>query len=731
MLNKEIKKNEAVMAMISNNSEKKEPKTLKSIINKIKEIGRALNPGKIIRVGETFDPGPEFAISDFKYNRHRECCRGGSMGTKSMVCCYAELNADDRSYAAFPDGIPQGTRFGTFFGKQAQRFLGDMGFDYIWFSNGLGFGVDTWESTGVIFNGKSFDTSKFDDIREKISGFWRDFKNECPDYPIETRGTNLSAAIDLASDGVPLMDIYETQPDILPPPNSPWAALDGDYGLELCGYMSRMAHLPGDKYLFRYYIHDPWWMNSPWQDRYEGMPHDIYLPLAISRLNEAGEVKLPTHFNVLSIDNSLGEMPENCILEPIAHIKKALRYAPDKISPILWVYPFREYHQNTDEADVMEMFFGDWFIRGAINHGLALSSVISTDNFNKSFKDNPDIFEGIILISVVPIADSEYEQTVFEFIKHGGKVIFYGSTRKASDKFKSLVNIKEIDSAGSGEMRLSIAEEIDTCSHGHKSDKLLHRPITCGGEIKTVLSDEKGLAKPLAYADKYTVMTASKNVIWLRGTCSAQYNGGRLLAPDSEDKYYSGESLMRYALHNLDYSICFDKKDITSKEPVIMLHRHENAYMFSLALADTSVGIRMKFPLGSPILLGAEAFIDQKGYSNYHFGKWDFKECRIFIEQTEAGVIGCHEIAPVSYFHSRRIKLTGLKNATVRFLPPDWCKNDVHGVMNSKEDYFIVGDDFNSSIVTQNGETYYEAKSISGEFVISIPFEHPLPEECI
>jgi hypothetical protein len=96
--------------------------------------------GKPVRAGATFDPGPEFAKSDFKYVKHPEICVGESMGRKSMVCSYALLNADDNRYAGFPDGIPQDTAMGTFLGRQAQIFMDDLGFDYLWLSNGFGFG---------------------------------------------------------------------------------------------------------------------------------------------------------------------------------------------------------------------------------------------------------------------------------------------------------------------------------------------------------------------------------------------------------------------------------------------------------------------------------------------------------------------------------------------------------------------------------------------------------------
>jgi len=152
---------------------------LRSLVETIKQVGVEVT-GKPMRVGATFDPGGEFAVSPFKYERHREVCLGDAMGKSSWVCCYGVLDADDRPYAGFPHGIPQDTPFGTFFGRQCRHFLGDLGFDYIWLSNGFGFGLDTWSLRGALFDGKTFDTSRAAEVREKVIDFWRALRAECP-----------------------------------------------------------------------------------------------------------------------------------------------------------------------------------------------------------------------------------------------------------------------------------------------------------------------------------------------------------------------------------------------------------------------------------------------------------------------------------------------------------------------------------------------------------------------
>ncbi|MCQ2414389.1 MAG: hypothetical protein MJ082_06335, partial [Clostridia bacterium] len=399
---------------------------LKKIVSEFKRQGHLiLGEDKKIRVGETFDIGPEFAVSDFKYKRHNEICEGAAFGMKgSTISATTFLHADELSYAGFPDGIPEGTPFGTFFGRQCQVFLPDMGFDYIWFSNGLGFGRDVWSSLGAIFDGETFHTENIKNVKQAVVDFWTYFRKECPDYPIETRGTNMSLGIDCSTDGVPLKMIYDTVPGILPPPNSPWAALDGDFGLELMGYMSRVAEVPNDEYLFRYYIHDPWWVNSPWYDRYNNQPHDIYLPLACARIDKNGEVKAPTHMSLLSIDTSFGKLPDSCANETIPHLLRGLKEMPDEPSPAVWVYPFREYSDATSAEELRAMYNEDWFIRGAVNCAFPLSTVTSTDSF---LCQNKNIYRASVLITAVPYAGSEFEKQIVGYEKAGKKVIFYGA----------------------------------------------------------------------------------------------------------------------------------------------------------------------------------------------------------------------------------------------------------------------------------------------------------------
>lgn len=402
---------------------------LKNIVSVLKEEGKKAYPDATIRVAETFDIGPEFAISDFRYRRHTEICTGSTVQEDAvqhkMIEATALLHADDRRYAAYPKGIPEGTPFGTFLGKQSECFLTDLGFDYLWLSNGLGFSSDPWKRTGKIFDGKNYFPQKLSQISEKVFNFWKLFRKECT-FPLEVRGTNNSVGIDYASDGVPLWDIYHANLDITAPPNSPWAALNDNYGLEMMGHMTRVAELPNSKFPFRYYLHDPWWINSPWYDRYDESPCDIYLPMSISRITSDGTVEGANSLNILSIDTSYGEMPDACVYEPLPHLLKAEKNTPDEVAPLVWVYPMREYTTSHDAQLLCEMNLGDNYICAAINNGLPLCCVVSTDNF---LLHRSDVYQKSILISPVP-ENTAVQERLTELAESGIGVIFYGTKEK-------------------------------------------------------------------------------------------------------------------------------------------------------------------------------------------------------------------------------------------------------------------------------------------------------------
>lgn len=672
---------------------------LRDIVAALKRAGaEVLGKDKIIRVGTTFDPGPEFAKSAFKYSRHNEICMGNDMGRATMVCSYAKLNGDDTPYAAYPSGIPDGLPFGTFFGAQTERFLTDMGFDYIWLSNGLGFGRETWSALGAIFDGKQFHGDKLAGVRQDVIDFWDYFRKECPDYPIETRGTNMSMGIDFATDGVPLRTIYDGDYNLLPPPNSPWAAINGDFGLELMGHLSRIAGLPKDTenirhpYLFRFYIHDIWWANSPWYDRYNSQPHDIYLPLSLARLDGNGKVEPPTHMSLLSIDNCFGELPDACADEPIPHLKKAVKDAPDDIAPVVWVYPFDEYNGAASAEELAEMYAGDWFIRGAINDGCPISMVVSTDNF---CRHDLSLYQNSILVTPVPKAGTAFEEKILDWAGNGGRVIFYGNTRRASERFLTRMQLANTDDTAEGVLPLIL--------DGKETGEISVNPILSGGGLSATAVSE------WASAGGKCIAARQNNAIWLRGIVSKEYN----LKPTI------GESFLRMALDRLGVQIRLEKRNGV-KPPVLMTHRHDNAFMFSVYAPSTTVKTMLRFPWGAPVLDGYETILED-GFAVYHFPKAEHRECRVFVEQAD-GIVGCREIPPVSGQYRRRVEVNGLEDATVRFFGENYCRDNLQVLRNSHTDNYFLTEPFEGEYVTDGNLTYYEVRHVTGRMTFSMPF---------
>lgn len=699
----------------------------KQMIETIKRIGYEIT-GKPIRVGATFDPGPEFAKSDFKYNRHNEICVGESMGKSSMVCCYALLHEDRDSYAGFPEGIPEGTPFGTFFGRQSQIFMEDMGFDYLWLSNGFGFGTETWGMIGATFDRERFLEERMAPVQEKIMEFWKLFRQEC-NYRVETRGTNMTLGIDLASDAVNLRNIYQGGFDILPPCNSPWAAINGDYGIELAGYLSRMAELPQEEdYIYRFYLHDPWWMNSPWLDRYERQPHDIYLPLATARLDKKGDVALPSYLSFLTIDNSLGDMPSQCPNEIIPHIMEAMKTAPDGLAPLIWVYPFREYNEMLS-GRASKPFFEDMYIRGAINHGLPLSMVVSTDNFIQSLEAEPDKYRGSVLVLPIPVNGEPINDHIISIIKQGYKVFLYGSIEGADFRLLELLGLRQVEPI-EGIMELSTVLTRDISHDGLNPKEIRVNKVLSDGGMNAVLNgNNDGGSEILATVkqkDKERVAGIYRAledwqggaVVWLRGSNGGEFNpGGANISDYSTVEVFRMESLARLAMQRFGIYIGYEKQVQGSREPITMISRNENAFYFSGYCPDTTVRMKLKFPLGAPLLLGSETYLENKCSVYTHPRAWH-KECRVFVEQEDGGIISCKEIAPVSYFMYRRIEVKGLKNAKVTILPRKGFENNTEILVNPVGP-LIVGEIHKENRIMTIWGAVIQLDNVTGTIVIS------------
>jgi len=671
---------------------------LKRIIATLKRVGKEMT-GFEIQVGETFDPGPEFAYSEFKYERHNELSKGDTMGSKQWIHCAAKLNGDTHKYASYPTGVPDGTHFGTFLGKQFMKLKEDVGFDYIWLSNGFGFALNPWGWTGQLFDGEKFNFENYANVRDSILEFWKYFTAEVgTDVITETRGTNLSTAMDISAHGCPVDEIYKF--NMAAPPNSPWAALDDRFGLELVGFMSRIAELPKNGYPFRYYTHDPWWLNSPWFDRYARSPHDIYLPLSISRIDENGNITKPRSLNFLSVDDSFGNMPRKLPIEITPSLLEAYNDYADAPGLVTWVYPFDYYCDiGLKQGKIARMMMDDWLIESAIDYSFPLNSVISDKNFDKV---DLTIFKKSILLMPVPEAGTNFEKSLFSALNAGLRVILYGDTSAASEELKALIGVRTENAiSGNFEIKTDIFfDRFETATATQTilvdsimpenglpgtaeskgiSNILIHDPIvSTGGICEVSIGKSKTLAEvkntetgeERIYA-LYNEKALAGSLVWIRGSFPhKRVVAGHLPPLRTQDEAFAPAVLFRGALTCFGYSINFDTYSCFDKLPLILNSAKDNALYFTGFAKDSTVVTHMSYPDGAPLPNDTELTVEND-IGTYPIKKSWHSECRTYIKQKKKSKIIIKTTTPMHCFQNdHRLKITGLMDADVTFYAP-------------------------------------------------------------
>lgn len=684
---------------------------LKNIIAALKKVGQEMT-GFSIEIGETFDPGPEFAYSYFKFERHPEIATGSIMGAKRWVHCASRLHADNRAYAAYPNGIPEGTHLGEFLGRQFMAMKRDLGFDYIWLSNGFGFSLQSWNWTGELFDGEGFDFSAAARITQNIREFWEYFTREIGDTRVETRGSNLSTGMDIAAHGCPIDDIYAVK-NLVGPPNSPWAALNYRFGLELVGYMSHIAKAPEKGYAFRYYIHDPWWHNSPWFDRYGRSPHDIYLPLAVACLDSEGKAIKPYTLDMLSIDDSFGKMPDRCNMEVIPHILTAYNDYPDAPGMVTWVYPFDMYCRlGLKEGKMERIMMDDWLMESAMDYGFPVSSVISDHDFIGA---DTKLWKNTILTMPVPEAGSALETALMTALHAGARVILYGTTEYASAALREKLGVTLCDPI-EGEMNVETNLPLDTAEVNAYSRSLQHIALLSGGGIREQACDGANVCAAVTQGSEkraYVVRSTDGQIMWIRG--SFPHRPSQYSLPDYRNpaKDFVPGVLFRSAMSKFGYTIHFDCYDISTRLPVVLFSRCREALWMNSFVKDTTVKMQITTPDGAPAFRNTD-FIIENDTATYALEKSTHNDCRAFVKQKNRGRIRCMQLTPYCYnIMDEKIVLEDLDDATVTFYPPRggsasfYCTSTFVG--NAP---MYVGDNVESSFDAERG--CYVVPHVSG-----------------
>lgn len=688
-----------------------------------------------VRIGTILEPGGEFLKSDWKYDRHPEVLFCGEAIMGSNIDCVATLHKDEISYAGFPAGIPEGTAWGTFFGRQAKLFMGDMGFEFLWMSNGHGMARSPYAYgwCGQFFDGKTFRPSGNGKVRGQILEFWKRFREECPDTPVRLRGTDFPIGMDLVNHAVPYRELLDGSLGTVQPPNTPWPALTSNFGIALAGSMGRMSVAHGSL-PFRHYTSDPWWANSAWINAFNRSPHDIYLNLSLAALQPNGSVKTADRVDFLTLDTSWGELPEWIPDEVIPHIKLAFSQAPDQAGPFVWIYPFDEYETMTyaGEWPMAQVFSGDLFFQEALNNFLPVNTVVSSKTFVDHHEAGSNEYWDRVLIAPVPPEGSPFEKALIGVVRSGGKLMLYGSLARAGDALLDLLALRN-EAPLEGEFQLEGLPPLDTQPDGAESDRICHQPSICGGglteidapgtvgeTLHTVIA--RGGAANRVVARVRRIGTGSPGVLaWVRGTSSVdlgmEVDGGtlnlRAMKAFDTKRFYRSGKLLRLLLPHLGYVVALDRQRPREYARHLAVSRHRNGFRFYLFSEERGMKARLRFPLGAPIFNG-ETLTLKDGAACYDFHRFLSAECRVFVRSNDVDYLECNITQGLNQKFKYRINLTGLQNATVCFFPPDGDPSQASVLLNPDLRLLTIGDDFDSRIIRDGYGTYIEIRKVTG-----------------
>ncbi|MCE5259160.1 MAG: hypothetical protein LLG44_08900 [Chloroflexi bacterium] len=644
---------------------------LQLIIRVIKQTAQDMF-GLPLTIGSLCEPGPEFCESLFRYVWHPEVVSFMGGGHGVSIDYKSTLHADTRQYGAYPCGIPEGEPFGRFLGKQVAHFSRVMDIQNISFSNGLGFGTYPWNLVGRNFDGTHFGLASYTELAADILDFWLMYKNEAPVQKVSAQGSNWPVGIDLAAKGVPLKDLYDRRLLDFPLGYTVSVFFDDSVGFAMAANMSRIAHAPN--WDLSFYLHDPWYPQNPWEDfPYDRNAFDLYAPASISLIGAEGELIKPYAFGTFMHDENANLQPET-VRSFMPHLETALDHLADQVGPLTWLYPFQEYHSLMaacpEQADTL--WFGDAFTAKAIDAGLPLNSVVSTEYLAKALETG--VLDGTILYTPVPPASASYWKPLTRWIDNGGQVMFYGPLNHADQALLDLLGL-QLSTPLEGELDFSW-KRMDLVPKPVRSGRQLlkHAATTSAGGVCEVLQSGAG-STVLATVAKgedtrvYALSTRQGKVSWCRGTTPFEITGGQWIANHDISKYVNGARLPRLVLAAMGWQIDHLYQTPEQRDPQGFISRHRNAFIMNGYKPDNTVEYALKFPDGAPIFTGDDTLLID-GRAHYHLDKSYRKECRVFVQQ-QSGRIQCRKTLNHEFSESE-IAINGLQDAQVTlYLPLD------------------------------------------------------------
>ncbi len=647
---------------------------LKAIIEALRAVAAELGVGEVT-AGATFDPGPEFAYSPFKYQRHPEILMdfGGAdmLAPMRFVSHQSALHADPQPYGGFPAGIPEDTSFGEYLGRQYAALAAAVGFDYLWLSNGFAYSHYAWTPTGELVQRGEWRTDRAAEQTRRTLAFWRDFRRVCPDAALEVRGSNFPLGVDLASDGASHRAITEVGRLMVSPPNLPVLHADLLSHDVIC-YLTRIAETPGLRIPYRHYLNDPWFEQNPWYDIYNREPLEVYTAMSCSRLNDGGGVEVPTDLHVLSIDTERGDVPPEEVDDITPHLLRALDERADAAGPLVWVYPYDEFHDVLEQRPELlpHVWFLDQYLVTAVDGGLPLLTVCSSRRF--VHLQRAGLLPPAIYLAPAPLGEWAYADALLDHVAGGGQAMLYGSLAEAPARLREALGVTLTDEGLEGDLAVTQHLRLDDFEVAPDSAlPLKHRANACGGGIRecatpggpTVLTAVRQGAATRAYAVRHG------GLAWIRGTVPfALPTAPPLfrLAQDQPGDAQRPQEWPRRLLAELGLDLLQHRRAADVKPAQLFLKRHRGAFYLVGAKPDTTVHARLRCPDGAPAFTEYDTPVVE-GYAVEHFGKTVYNEIRCFV-RCDDGVVKVKAL-PFGPQHERCYAISGLVDATVTFYP--------------------------------------------------------------
>ena len=240
-------------------------------------------------------------------------------------------------------------------------------------------------------------------------------------------------------------------------------------------------------------------------------------------------------------------------------------------------------------------------------------------------------------------------------------------------------------------------------------------------ELDRILGEAQETHRQMQQAVKTSGDRAVRDIVRLRtrfATLVAEMMGSikadsRLQAkPDVAREFEAKFFEMRQALAQLGWSVAVDRAAPGAESVHLMVSRNRGGFVFAGFSPDPEAVLRLRTPLGAPVLPGRRTRLEGGAlcWAVWH----DFhEECRVFVEQ-DAGDVSLNPVPARHALYRRRLLLTGLENATVRFFPERGCEGHTSALVNPDMRYCIVGDPCEQSWIDTPWGRCLEMRGVTG-----------------